>query len=125
MKKEEVSPFHIAIVDAIMALSRKRIGKGDPYFIERPRARLFVQAHQSLDGTRTKIARVDVACDTWGSTTITVELCKDNPGGWLAWGDVVVRYGKNINPTIVRYIVPSFVDGAHGAPMRYLIRTHR
>lgn len=128
MKKEEISPFHIAVVDAVMALSRARISRGGPCYIERPQARIFVQpTHQSLDGRRTKIARVEVTCETWGNTVIALELSKDNPSGWLAWGDVEIYYGSHMklslaNRTILRCIVPSFVESALGFPMRYHIR---
>lgn len=128
MRKEEVSPFHIAVVDAVMTLSRSRISGGGPYYIERPQARLFVQPTQSLDGSRTKIARVEVTCETWGNTVVVLELCKDNPSGWLAWGDVEIHYGSHMKPslanrTILRRIVPSFVESELGFPMHYRIRS--
>lgn len=123
MRKEEVSPFHIAVVDAVMTLSRSRICSGGPYYIERPQARLFVQpTHESLDGSRTKIARVEVTCETWGNTAVVLELCKDNPSGWLAWGNVEIYYGSHMNPslanqTVIRHIAP------FGSPMRHRIRS--
>ncbi|MEK7638453.1 MAG: hypothetical protein AAB375_03455 [Patescibacteria group bacterium] len=123
MKKGEISPFHIAVVDAVVALTRSRINRSGPYYIERPQAHLFVRPiHESLDRSRTKIARVEVTCETWGNAVIVLELCKDNPGGWLAWGDVEIYYGLHMNPalanrTVIRHIVP------FGSPMRYRIRS--
>ncbi len=126
MALEEISPFHIAVVDAVMSLSRLRIRKDGPFYITRPKDRLFIRTL----GQDSDFIKVCLTCKTWGDTEVRLELANGSVGGWLAWGDVKITYGKSAHhpglagSVITTYLQPSFVTSAAaaGLPMRYRVR---
>lgn len=111
---------HIAIVDAVMTLSRTRTMKNGPALLERPREPIFITTDDA-HGSKTQ-CHVIVTCATWRGIVVTLELHANAHGDWLAWGPVTITNGFDSSTRkrveLHRYICPSFTRSLNGQPMR-------